>query len=72
MEIGETKIRRMAFRAIGQRALVEAKMEEFRGHRLIGNGAAAEKCREEAHDLLDCYFDGQVELAELIRGKATR
>jgi hypothetical protein len=51
----------------GQRALLEAKMKEFEGLRMIGNMAAAEKCREDAHALLDAWFDGQASFAEDVR-----
>lgn len=54
----------------GQRTLVEAKMKEFEALRLIGDKLAAERCREEAHTVLDAWFDGQGELADdLRRGK---
>ena len=51
----------------GQRALIEAKMKEFEGLHLIGNRNDAERCREDAHALLDAWFDGQAELAGNIR-----
>jgi hypothetical protein len=51
----------------GQRALVEAKMREFEGLRMIGHKDAAEKCREDAHSLLDSWFDAQGEMAEHLR-----
>lgn len=51
----------------GQRALIEAKMKEFEGMRLIGDMATAETIREQAHALLDAWFDGQASLAENLR-----
>lgn len=51
----------------GQRALIEAKMKEFEGHRLIGNRMTADACREEAHTLMDAWFDGQADVAEIMR-----
>lgn len=51
----------------GQRALIDAKMKEFEGFRMIGNKSAAEKCREEAHSLMDAWFDGQASFSEDMR-----
>lgn len=54
-------------KAAGQRALLDAKVSEFEGLRLIGNKPAADKCREDAHALLDAMFDGKGEFAEQVR-----
>lgn len=51
----------------GQRAMVEVKMKEFEALRLIGKAVEAEKCREDAHALLDAWFDGQGDMAETMR-----
>lgn len=51
----------------GQRKLLEAEMTKFEGLRMIGKMETAEKCREDAHALLDAWFDGQASLAEDIR-----
>lgn len=54
----------------GQKTLVEAKMKEFEGYMMVGNGAAADKVREETHALLDSYFDSQAEaISAMRRGK---
>lgn len=57
----------MSAAAAGQRTLIDAKMKEFEGYRLVGEFKAAEECRRATHDLLDAWFDAQGAFAEDVR-----
>lgn len=53
--------------AMGQRALLDAKIKEFEGLRFVGDVAGAELCRDHAHTLLDSLLDEQAEFAVYVR-----
>lgn len=56
-------------RSAGQRSLIDAKIKQFEGLRFIGDKIAADRCREEAHALLDAHFDCQAELVQAVRSQ---
>lgn len=60
-----TTIQEYAQRNVGQMALPEAKISEFRA--LVQMGVDPTKARDDAHTILDAYMDGLAEFTEAAR-----
>lgn len=54
-------------RNVGTKTVLIAKIEEFMGHAQMNNPVGIERCRNEAHALLDAYFDQIVALQHDVR-----
>ncbi len=58
-------IEQFAHRNVGQMALLEAKIAEFRAYIQIGNDG--EMARNDAHSVLDSLLDGLADFTEAVK-----